>query len=132
MRPLNAPAARGVNFTVNVMCAPGTSVMGKVIPLTLYVTLACKLSLLSATLVVPVFVMVTEIPFDVFTGTFPKFAAPGLKDNVPAPQAELASIAAMHASNAHPNAVRAKRCSAPSMIRFLAGAGPCGEIPDRP
>jgi hypothetical protein len=96
--PLVVAAVRGANFTVKVLWAPGDSVKGRLKPLRLYI-FACKLSSLKVTLAVPVLVIVVVMLFVVPTGTFPKFAAVGLKDRVPAPCALLAVRPARHVRN---------------------------------
>ena len=91
MRPPLAPVVSGANLTVIVTCAAGASVSGSVRPLAAYM-FACKLSLLNTTLAVPVFVTTTDMLFAVPTCTFPKFAADGLNDNVPAAACALCGV----------------------------------------
>lgn len=91
MCPPIVPVVSGENLTVIVRCAAGASVSGIVRPLTAYMV-ACKLSLLNTTLAVPVFVITTDMLFDVPTCTFPKFAADGLKDKVPVAARALSGV----------------------------------------
>jgi hypothetical protein len=124
-RPLNVPAAGGVNLIVTVTCDPAASVVGSESSLTLYIFTSGGVSLLKATLEVPVFVIVTEMLFDVPTATSPKFAAVGLNDSVPAPQALLANSPAINASMVQTNAMRALRRNAPSGSYLFLGKNPC-------
>ena len=86
--------------------APGVSVFGKVNPLTLYIFAKTSLTQVKATLVEPVFLMVTAMLLLLPTSTFPKLAEDELNESVPVACAELVVIAA-HTSSAQTNAARA-------------------------